>query len=95
MLRSGLRLSAAPAATRALCVSVAPPRCEEVVGQVQGGAVARRKEGRGEKVRPFEEIPHTGSNGWVNLLHFWRTGKFSSLHKHMEETFNTLGPIYR
>ncbi|KAK7886036.1 hypothetical protein WMY93_025657 [Mugilogobius chulae] len=43
----------------------------------------------------FEEIPHTGRNGWVNLLKFWREDRFRHLHKHMEKTFKELGPIYR
>ncbi|XP_027010543.2 cytochrome P450 11B, mitochondrial isoform X2 [Tachysurus fulvidraco] len=54
-----------------------------------------RREGCSGRVRSFNEIPHTGRNGWINLLHFWRNGTFSHLHKHMELNFNTLGPIYR
>uniref|UniRef100_A0A3B4TXI8 steroid 11beta-monooxygenase n=1 Tax=Seriola dumerili TaxID=41447 RepID=A0A3B4TXI8_SERDU len=54
-----------------------------------------RKRGVDGRVRSFEEIPHTGKNGWVNLLKFWREGCFKQLHKHMERTFNALGPIYR
>ncbi|KAI4896888.1 hypothetical protein NFI96_031587 [Prochilodus magdalenae] len=53
----------------------------------------------GKVVLPRElakmQIPHTGSNGWINLLRFWREGTFSQLHKHMEKTFHALGPIYR
>ncbi|XP_021322434.1 cytochrome P450 11C1 isoform X2 [Danio rerio] len=45
--------------------------------------------------RLFQEIPDTGSNGWMNLLRFWRDGRFSRMHKHMEESFRRLGPIYR
>uniref|UniRef100_A0A8C9SRP0 steroid 11beta-monooxygenase n=1 Tax=Scleropages formosus TaxID=113540 RepID=A0A8C9SRP0_SCLFO len=52
----------------------------------------RRREGQ---VRGFDEVPHSGSNGWINLIRFWREDRFRSLHKHMERTFNTLGPIYR
>lgn len=50
---------------------------------------------RAERPRGFEEIPNTGSSGWVNLLRFWKEDRFRSLHKHMEQTFNALGPIYR
>ncbi|XP_057691333.1 cytochrome P450 11B, mitochondrial isoform X2 [Corythoichthys intestinalis] len=46
-------------------------------------------------VRSFEEIPHTGRNRWLNLLTFWREDRFKQLHKHMESSFSTLGPIYR
>ncbi|XP_066577272.1 cytochrome P450 11C1 [Amia ocellicauda] len=46
-------------------------------------------------VRSFEDIPSTGSSGWVTLLRYWKNKTFSSLHTHMESTFNTLGPIYR
>ncbi|XP_063055949.1 cytochrome P450 11B, mitochondrial [Engraulis encrasicolus] len=111
MLGSTIRVSVVPTTSRTLCISVSPRAEEALgqtdggatvgtrrrapAGQVEGGMVGRRRAGRGERVRPFEEIPHTGSNGWVNLLKFWRAGKFSSLHKHMEQTFNTLGPIYR
>ncbi|KAL2084727.1 hypothetical protein ACEWY4_020245 [Coilia grayii] len=95
MLSSAKLFHAAPTTSRTLCVSVASLRAEEALGLTHGGMVGRRKAGRGERVRPFEEIPHTGSNGWVNLVRFWKAGKFSSMHKHMEETFNTLGPIYR
>lgn len=55
----------------------------------------RKREGCRGGVRSFDEIPHTGRNGWMNLLHFWRNGTFSYLHQHMEQNFNTLGPIYR
>ncbi|XP_030641348.1 cytochrome P450 11C1 [Chanos chanos] len=56
---------------------------------------ARRNQGGSGGARAFEEIPHTGSNGWINLLRFWKEDKFRHLHKHMQKTFNTLGPIYR
>ncbi|XP_041963234.1 cytochrome P450 11B, mitochondrial [Alosa sapidissima] len=95
MLCSVLRLPAPPPASRAMCVSVTTPRVEQTVSQTQRGLVDKRGADHGGRVRPFKEIPHTGSNGWVNLLRFWRAGKFSQLHKHMEESFNTLGPIYR
>lgn len=52
----------------------------------------RRRDGH---IRSFEDIPHTGRNGWVNLLKFWREDRFRHLHKHMEHTFQELGPIYR
>ncbi|XP_061675637.1 cytochrome P450 11B, mitochondrial [Syngnathoides biaculeatus] len=47
------------------------------------------------RVRSFEEIPNTGRNRWLNLVTFWREGRFRLLHKHMESSFNALGPIYR
>ncbi|XP_012721270.2 cytochrome P450 11B, mitochondrial [Fundulus heteroclitus] len=61
----------------------------------KGALKAVRKGGLDGRVRGFEEIPHTGRNGWINLLRFWRENRFQQLHKHMEKTFNALGPIYR
>lgn len=55
-------------------------------------AAVGKPEGR---VRPFQEIPHTGRSGWVNLLKFWKEDRFRQLHVHMERTFSELGPIYR
>ncbi|XP_077455845.1 cytochrome P450 11C1 [Stigmatopora argus] len=46
-------------------------------------------------VRSFDEIPHTGRNRWLNLFTFWREDRFKQLHRHMEDSFKTLGPIYR
>lgn len=70
-----------------------------VDGKVRGGTGAEgsggRKGGVEGQVRSFEEIPHTGRNSWVNLMRFWREDRFRQLHKHMERTFNALGPIYR
>eukprot|EP00063_Salmo_salar_P093809 XP_014068644.1 PREDICTED: uncharacterized protein LOC106612206 [Salmo salar] len=68
---------------RARCGGVTPTR---------GGPAGR---GGGRGLRRFEEIPHTGSSGWLNLVKFWREDRFKLLHKHMERTFTTLGPIYR
>lgn len=85
--------------SRALRASV--PGDGEKKGEVDTGMTRgteqrdRRTDGCSGRVRSFEEIPHTGRNGWMNLLHFWRNGTFSSLHKHMEQNFNNLGPIYR
>ncbi|XP_055766224.1 cytochrome P450 11B, mitochondrial [Salvelinus fontinalis] len=94
-----------------MCVSVRPAACVRIqrgmcvcpAGTVAGsgvegvtptrGSPAGRGGGRG--LRRFEEIPHTGSSGWLNLVKFWREDRFKLLHKHMERTFNTLGPIYR
>ena len=62
------------------------------------GSVARLGSGgavSGRQVRGFEEIPHTGSNGYVNLFRFWKEDRFQSLHKYMEKNFKALGPIYR
>uniref|UniRef100_A0AAZ3PSY3 steroid 11beta-monooxygenase n=1 Tax=Oncorhynchus tshawytscha TaxID=74940 RepID=A0AAZ3PSY3_ONCTS len=64
----------------------------EGVTPARGGPAGR---GGGRGLRRFEEIPHTGSSGWLNLVKFWREDRFKLLHKHMERTFNTLGPIYR
>lgn len=70
-----------------------------VDAKVRGGKGAEgsesRKGGVVGQVRSFEEIPHTGRNSWVNLMRFWREDQFRQLHKHMERTFNALGPIYR
>ncbi|KAM4581372.1 cytochrome P450 11C1 [Odontesthes bonariensis] len=69
-----------------------------VDGKLEGGKGAVkevRKKGVDGRVRSFEEIPHTGKNGWINLVKFWRENRFQQLHKHMERTFNVLGPIYR
>ncbi|XP_028280701.1 LOW QUALITY PROTEIN: cytochrome P450 11C1 [Parambassis ranga] len=80
---------------KSLCVSAAGA---VVDGKIEGGKGAVRevrKKGVDGRVRRFEEIPHTGRNGWVNLVKFWREDRFRNLHKHMERTFNTLGPIYR
>lgn len=63
-------------------------------GTAKEGTGVRRR-GVDGRVRSFEEIPHTGRSGWVNLVKFWREDRFRLLHKHMERTFNTLGPIYR
>uniref|UniRef100_A0A3B4ZCP0 Cytochrome P450 11B, mitochondrial-like n=1 Tax=Stegastes partitus TaxID=144197 RepID=A0A3B4ZCP0_9TELE len=70
------------AAQRGFCVAAA----------VEDGKVRSVRNGR---VRSFQEIPHTGRSGWVNLLRFWREDRFRQLHKHMERTFSALGPIYR
>ncbi|XP_019737121.1 cytochrome P450 11C1 isoform X1 [Hippocampus comes] len=71
-------------ASRALGMTPDGKEAGKVVGTSSGG-----------RVRSFEEIPHTGTNRWLNLLTFWREGRFRLLHKHMESSFNTLGPIYR
>ncbi|XP_048008654.1 cytochrome P450 11B, mitochondrial [Megalobrama amblycephala] len=83
MLASSVRPRASSTASRSLCVRPAGRR-EDAEPPVRRRAV-----------RGFQEIPHTGSNGWINLLRFWKEGRFSLLHKHMENTFRQLGPIYR
>ncbi|XP_067217716.1 cytochrome P450 11B, mitochondrial-like isoform X1 [Chanodichthys erythropterus] len=83
MLASSVRPRAYSTAARSLCVRPAGRR-EDAEPPVRRRAV-----------RGFQEIPHTGSNGWINLLRFWKEGRFSLLHKHMENTFRQLGPIYR
>ncbi|KAL0985199.1 hypothetical protein UPYG_G00154000 [Umbra pygmaea] len=71
---------------RGMCV------CPEAADK--GGPAWRGRSVSGGTKR-FEEIPHTGRSGWINLMKFWRDDRFKVLHKHMERTFNTLGPIYR
>ncbi|XP_033495705.1 cytochrome P450 11C1 [Epinephelus lanceolatus] len=95
-----------PCGSRNMLGGVAPQRglCVTAAGTVAHGKLEGRKgaesTGVGKKgidggVRRFEEIPHTGRSGWVNLVKFWREDRFRQLHKHMERTFNALGPIYR
>nr|XP_020473234.1 cytochrome P450 11B, mitochondrial-like [Monopterus albus] len=74
---------------RAFCMTAA----ETVAKSERSKGV--RKRGVDGRVRRFEEIPHTGRSGWINLLKFWREGRFGQIHKHMERTFSALGPIYR
>ncbi|XP_044309179.1 cytochrome P450 11B, mitochondrial-like [Varanus komodoensis] len=47
------------------------------------------------KVLPFEAIPHSGHNAWINLFQFWRSNSFQNLHHVMQRNFQNLGPIYR
>ncbi|XP_045900247.1 cytochrome P450 11B, mitochondrial isoform X1 [Micropterus dolomieu] len=92
--------------SRNLLCGVTPHRtlCVTAAGTVDDGKLdgregaertGVRKKGVNGRVRSFEEIPHTGRSGWVNLVKFWREDRFRQLHKHMERTFNSLGPIYR
>ncbi|KAK2844648.1 hypothetical protein Q5P01_011307 [Channa striata] len=76
---------------RALSVTAAGTVVEE---KVDGRSKVRKRAVDGQ-VRSFNEIPHTGKCGWVNLVKFWSQNRFGQLHKHMEHTFNSLGPIYR
>ncbi|XP_074509616.1 cytochrome P450 11C1 [Sebastes fasciatus] len=76
---------------RALCVTAAGTVAH---GKLEG-STGVRKRGVDGRVRSFEEIPHTGRSGWVNLWKFWREDRFRQIHKHSERTFNALGPIYR
>lgn len=78
---------------RALSVLAAGTVVDAKLEQGKGAGVKKR--GVDGQVRPFEEIPHTGRNGWVNLVKFWREDRFRHLHMHMQRTFNALGPIYR
>ncbi|XP_028971609.1 cytochrome P450 11B, mitochondrial isoform X1 [Esox lucius] len=88
---------------RGMCVSVLPTlsvrarrRMCVCPTRTEGDPRRKRDPLRGQRgTRGFEEIPHTGRNGWMNLVKFWRDDQFKVLHKHMEKTFNTLGPIYR
>lgn len=97
-----------PSSRRALCTPAAAALVgRTTAGPVEGTKYQPRprpgtrplEQPGGQKraagVRAFREIPHTGRSGWLNLLRFWREGRFQLLHKHMERTFNTLGPIYR
>lgn len=45
--------------------------------------------------RPFEEMPRSGRNRWVNLLRLWSRGGFQDFHRRMEGGFRRLGPVYR
>ncbi|KAM8868909.1 LOW QUALITY PROTEIN: cytochrome P450 11C1 [Spinachia spinachia] len=82
----------AVAPRRALCAAAAA-----APGQLAGGAegAGGRPRGADGRVRSFEEIPHTGRSGLINLVKFWREDRFRQIHKHMERTFKALGPIYR
>nr|XP_046256699.1 cytochrome P450 11B, mitochondrial [Scatophagus argus] len=81
---------------RALCMTAAETVAEgKLEGRKGAESAGVRRKGVDGRVRSFEEIPHTGKNGWVNLVKFWREDRFRQLHMHMERTFNTLGPIYR
>ncbi|XP_068094501.1 cytochrome P450 11B, mitochondrial [Hyperolius riggenbachi] len=44
---------------------------------------------------PYQAIPTTGRNSWLNLIQYWRKNSFQRLHHVMEENFNRLGPIYK
>lgn len=83
--RGSGRALCAVAPQRALCVAVAPGKSEGRKGAERAGG----------QVRSFQEIPHTGRSGLINLVKFWREDRFRQIHKHMERTFNALGPIYR
>uniref|UniRef100_A0A8C4E962 steroid 11beta-monooxygenase n=1 Tax=Dicentrarchus labrax TaxID=13489 RepID=A0A8C4E962_DICLA len=79
-----------------LCLTAAGTVVDgKLEGRKRGESTGVRKRGVDGRVRSFEEIPHTGRNGWVNLVKFFREDRFRHLHKHMERTFNALGPIYR
>ncbi|KAL6109427.1 uncharacterized protein ACO6RY_12557 [Pungitius sinensis] len=82
----------AAAPQRSFCVAVAPGKLEGGKGPERPGGRQRGADGR---VRSFQEIPHTGRSGLVNLVKFWREDRFRQIHKHMERTFDALGPIYR
>nr|XP_055067639.1 cytochrome P450 11B, mitochondrial-like [Misgurnus anguillicaudatus] len=81
MLVSSVLAAASSAIARSLCIRPAVMHKRSI--SAAGG------------LRRFQDIPHTGSNGWINLLRFWKEGRFSQLHKHMDNTFKQLGPIYR
>ncbi|KAM6910644.1 cytochrome P450 11C1 [Xenentodon cancila] len=80
---------------RGLCVAATGTVVDGKLERGKEAVKEARKRGMDGRVRGFEEIPHTGRNGWINLVKFWRENRFQQLHKHMERTFNALGPIYR
>ncbi|KAL7887083.1 hypothetical protein AOLI_G00048040 [Acnodon oligacanthus] len=84
MITSSVHPVACPALSRAISASTMLAGAEGAVKGVQKS-----------NLQSFQQIPHTGSNGWINLLRFWREGTFSQLHKYMEQSFHMLGPIYR
>ncbi|XP_036591140.1 cholesterol side-chain cleavage enzyme, mitochondrial-like [Trichosurus vulpecula] len=45
--------------------------------------------------RPFSEIPSKGTNGWMNLFHFWMEDGMKNVHIRSLQGFQQLGPIYR
>nr|ACD44945.1 11beta-hydroxylase [Micropogonias undulatus] len=90
--RGSRNLLCGVAPQRALCMTAAGTVVDGKIGAESTGV---RKRGVDGRVRRFDEIPHTGRNGWINLVKFWREDRFRQLHKHMEMTFNALGPIYR
>ena len=81
--------------TAATTVAVAVGRAEGGKSQTRSEEQTGGKKKESAGVRAFKEIPHTGRSGWLNLLRYWKEGRFNLLHKHMESTFNALGPIYR
>uniref|UniRef100_A0A8C4EA09 steroid 11beta-monooxygenase n=1 Tax=Dicentrarchus labrax TaxID=13489 RepID=A0A8C4EA09_DICLA len=94
--RGSRNLLCGAAPQRALCLTAAGTVVDgKLEGRKRGESTGVRKRGVDGRVRSFEEIPHTGRNGWVNLVKFFREDRFRHLHKHMERTFNALGPIYR
>ncbi|XP_049587592.1 cytochrome P450 11B, mitochondrial [Syngnathus scovelli] len=93
MLLAPLRSMSTTLRTRVL-LRLSGPAASRTLGQTAGEKEAFGTS-NGGRVRSFEEIPHTGANRWLNLLTFWREGRFRLLHKHMESSFKALGPIYR
>ncbi|XP_069478014.1 cytochrome P450 11B, mitochondrial-like [Ambystoma mexicanum] len=47
------------------------------------------------RVQPYEAIPSTGRNSWLNFYRLWRTNGFQNFHQVMERNFQLYGPIYR
>ncbi|XP_064361586.1 cytochrome P450 11B, mitochondrial-like [Dromaius novaehollandiae] len=45
--------------------------------------------------RPYEAIPRSGRNRWLELYRFWRSSGFQDFHLVMQRNFQRLGPIYR
>ncbi|KAJ6661457.1 hypothetical protein lerEdw1_014366 [Lerista edwardsae] len=58
-------------------------------------ATALATEPASAKLLPFEAIPRSGHNAWLNLYRFWRSNSFQNLHHVMQKNFQNLGPIYR
>nr|XP_013802066.1 PREDICTED: cytochrome P450 11B, mitochondrial-like [Apteryx mantelli mantelli] len=44
--------------------------------------------------RPFEAIPRSGRNRWLDLYRLWRSSGFQDFHLGMQSNFQRLGPIY-
>eukprot|EP00062_Callorhinchus_milii_P026882 gi/632989528/ref/XP_007883696.1/ PREDICTED: cytochrome P450 11B, mitochondrial-like [Callorhinchus milii] len=58
--------------------------------QAKGGGLAGRA-----PILPYDAIPLTGRNGWINLLRLWNSDGFQRSHLVMVRNFERLGPVYR
>uniref|UniRef100_A0A8D2IRD7 Cytochrome P450C11 n=1 Tax=Varanus komodoensis TaxID=61221 RepID=A0A8D2IRD7_VARKO len=71
------------------------PGCRKLAQRLGPGCGRRGIPPAASKVLPFEAIPHSGHNAWINLFQFWRSNSFQNLHHVMQRNFQNLGPIYR